>query len=809
MESDMSRRLEIRWTGALLFGFVALAFVPACGGSGVDAAGPPPSNLDAGSFSIDASQDAADHEDGSLDAGPTLGPCDEQRIANASVEPITPRSFSLGDFQLELDSTSSASLTLTHAQAPTRVLWQTPADGRLLRAFRATFSAQDRQGSFAITEGLDDRCEMPIFDDLRRGATVASFRGKFLDAKASCASLRFELRLCEERPGHLTFRLSTNDATVTALSIRVASPSNERLWGMGEQFVHDTLNLRGRSIPVIAQEGGVGRGQQPISVSVNLASPGSAGDESSTYAPSAHLVTSQHRAFVLDDPEVAVFDMTAATSFELRETAAVLNGRILQGSSLPELTERLTEFTGRMPPLPAWAGDGMVVALARPLDTTKTLLEKMLAGGVRIAGVWNQTWSGKVTTFVGEQVLWNWVQDANAHPGWTPFVAWAADRGMKTLCYINPMLRDVPAEYGTVRRNLYQEARAGHHFVKRANGDDYIFPLTAFDVGLLDLSRPETRVWTKSLIKDEMIARAGCSGWMADFAEALPFDAVLASGVSAASYHNQYPLEWAKLQREALTEAGRLGDILVFNRSGHTKTPGTSLLLWEGDQLTTWDKYDGITSALHGLINAGMSGVAYVHSDVGGYTALSRYGLGYSRERELLLRWIELSAFTSILRTHEGNNPTANAQVYDDAGTIAQAARFSKVFAALAPYRTELANDATSHGWPLVRHLAFHYGDDEAALDVDDEFLLGPAMLVAPYLAKCANPFGCSFDRQVFLPKGTWVHLWSGRPYGSAAASSTVTVQAPIGEPPVFYRTDWTGAAAFRSRLAGFGVTIP
>jgi alpha-glucosidase len=433
----------------------------------------------------------------------------------------------------------------------------------------------------------------------------------------------------------------------------------------------------------------------------------------------------------------------------------------------------------------------------------------MLARGVRIAGVWNQTWSGKVTTFVGEQVLWNWIQDPNAHPDWTPFVQWAAAKGMKTLCYINPMLRDVPSDYGTVRRNLFQEARAGHHFVKRANGDDYIFPLTAFDVGLFDLSRPETRTWVKSLIKDEMITRAGCSGWMADFAEALPFDAVLASGVSAASYHNQYPVEWAKLQREALTEAGKLGDALVFNRSGHTKTPGSSLLLWEGDQLTTWDKYDGIQSALHGLINAGMSGVAYVHSDIGGYTALTRLGLGYSRERELLLRWTELSAFTAILRTHEGNAPAANAQVYDDDGTIDQAARFSKVFAALAPYRDELAADATAHGWPLVRHLAFHYGDDEAALDVDDEFLLGPHVLVAPYLAKCSNPFGCSYDRQVFLPKGAWVHLWSGRIYGSVSASSTITVQAPIGQPPVFYRAEWSGAAGLRTRLAAMGITIP
>ncbi len=786
---------------------LALALAPACGSETSPANGPVDASVEGDAQALDAApprEDGATTDATTADAAP-VDPCDDTRLPGATETAADGRTRALGDFRVTLGA--SGSLEVHHAAEPSRPLWSSPMGVGALRAFRTEFTGEEHQGSFKITEDLASRCESPRFDDVRANGTLAVVRGSFADA--ACANTRFELRLCEERRGHLTFRVSSSDATIKGWGVRVASPSTEKLWGAGEQFVHDTLNLRGRVIPIVAQEGGVGRGHQPISGAVNLASQGSAGDEGSTYAPSSHLVTSTNRSFVFDDSAVAMFDLTGSTSFELREYASSASGRVLYGTSLPELTERLTEFTGRMAPLPAWSNDGLIVALARPLDASKTLLERMLARGVRIAGVWNQTWSGKVTTFVGEQVLWNWVQDPNAHPGWTPFVSWAQSQGMRTLCYINPMLRDVPAEYGTVRRNLFQEAKSGRHFVKRANGEDYIFPLTAFDVGLVDLTRPETRTWMKAVIKDEMITRGGCSGWMADFAEALPFDAVLASGESAASYHNRYPEDWARLQREAIAEAGRTGDILVFNRSGHTKTPGTSMLLWEGDQLTTWDKYDGMTSALHGLINAGLSGVAYVHSDIGGYTALSRFGLGYSRERELLLRWIELSAFTALLRTHEGNAPAANAQVYDDDGTIDQAARFSKVYAALAPYRAELAEDAKTRGWPLVRHLAFHHGDDASLLEVDDEFLLGRSILVAPQLAKCLNPLGCSYDRDVVLPKGVWVHLWSGRAYGSVANSSTVTVQAPIGQPAVFYRSDWTGIATLRQRLASFGVNVP
>jgi alpha-glucosidase len=790
----------------LLFG--AFTAIPVACGGGSGTAAP-----DAGPAVDGTTRDAAVPADTGSDSGAdatTLDatppdPCDEGNLAPAA--PVGSASMPLGSFRVSAGATGT--LSVTHEASPSRELWGSANGEPAFRAYRATVGHEEHQGSFTISENLANRCVTPRFDEVRSGPKVAVLRGGFADAASTCSSLRFELKLCEARPGHLTFAISTNDATVNALSIVVASPPDERLWGAGEQFVHDTLNLRGRLIPIVAQEGGVGRGHQPISGAVNLASPGSAGDEGSTYAPSSHLVTNRGRAFVFDDPEVAMFDLRGNASFELREHAPTLHGRLLRGDGLPELTERLTEFTGRMEPLPAWAQEGMIVALARPIDDAKPILERMLGRGVRIAGVWNQTWSGKVTTFVGEQVLWNWVQDPNAHPGWSAFVQWNRDRGMRTLCYVNPMLRDVPTEYGTVRRNLFQEAKAARHFVKRANGEDYIFPLTAFDVGLLDLTRPETRTWLKALLKEELMTRGGCSGWMADFAEALPFDAVLASGVSAATYHNRYPEDWATLQREAIAEAGRTGDVLVFNRSGHTRTPGTSMLLWEGDQLTTWDKYDGMTSAVHGLLNAGLSGVAYVHSDIGGYTALSRFGLGYSRERELQLRWTELSAFTALLRTHEGNAPPANAQVYTDDGTIDQAARFSKVFAALAPYRAELAEEARTRGWPLVRTLAFHYGDDATLLDVDDEFLLGSAILVAPTLAKCLNPLGCSYERTVTLPKGTWIHLWSGRAYGSVAGASTATVAAPIGEPAVFYRSDWQGISTLRSKLAGFGIAVP
>lgn len=550
---------------------------------------------------------------------------------------------------------------------------------------------------------------------------------------------------------------------------------------------------------MLAQEGGVGRGHVPISPAVNAASKGSAGSEDTTYYAAPHVLTSRLRSFFLANTELSIFDMTDPDAIRVRTYAPVVRGRILAGGSPLELVERFTEYTGRMPPLPKWVGQGAIVALAREVDDALPIVERLQRGGVEIAAVWNQTWPGKARTYIGEQVLWNWAYNPAAHPGWRRYVDALAARGIKVLCYVNPMFRPVP-EGVSVSRDTFAEGKARDAFVRDESGETLMLPVTAFDVAMLDLTKPDARAWMKSVIKTEMIDKAGCSGWMADFAEALPFEAKLASGVPASSYHNAYPVEWMRLNREVLDENGLLGKVLVFNRSGHTMTPGVSTLLWEGDQLTTWDKYDGLVSALHGLVGGGLSGIALNHSDTGGYTSLSAGGVGYDREAELLERWAEMSAFTAVLRTHEGNQPEHNAQVYDDA-RIAHFARMTKIFKALAPYRETLFEEAHTKGWPVVRHLLLEHPDDPTSWTVDDEFMLGRELLVAPIKNKCWTWPVCPYDKEVYLPPGRWVHLWTGKAFGAAGAGTRVTVKAPLGQPAVFYREGSAVGADLVARL--------
>lgn len=160
-----------------------------------------------------------------------------------------------------------------------------------------------------------------------------------------------------------------------------------------------------------------------------------------------------------------------------------------------------------------------------------------------------------------------------------------------------------------------------------------------------------------------MIEDAGAWGWMHDFGEYVTLDSKTYDGVSPiVKNHNNFPYLWAQIVKEAIEESNvpHKDDIIPFMRSGQTNSPSMTKLFWMGDQMPTFDQYDGLWSAFIGQLNGGLSGFTLGHSDIGGYTTVYVVdGLyQYSRSKELLLRWIESNTFSDmIMRTHIGLKP--------------------------------------------------------------------------------------------------------------------------------------------------------
>ena len=263
------------------------------------------------------------------------------------------------------------------------------------------------------------------------------------------------------------------------------------------------------------------------------------------------------------------------------------------------------------------------------------------------------------------------------------------------------------------------------------------------------------------------------------------------------AYHNVYPYEWAALNREAAIEADVLDQHLTFNRSGNALSPSVARAFWIGDQLVTWDAYDGLRTVIPGMLSSGLSGYSLQHGDVGGWLSVDQplFELTYYRSKELFQRWLEVCSFMVLLRLHTTNLPELNHQYNSDEETLIHFAKMTRVFRALAPYRKTLMDEAADKGWPVVRHMMLHYPEDSAVYTLDQQFLLGSDFLIAPVVDEGATTVSA------YLPAGTWTHLWSGDNHGSEDEGTTITIDAPIGEPAVFYRADSTWGPALRESL--------
>jgi alpha-glucosidase len=159
------------------------------------------------------------------------------------------------------------------------------------------------------------------------------------------------------------------------------------------------------------------------------------------------------------------------------------------------------------------------------------------------------------------------------------------------------------------------------------------------------------------------------------------------------------------------------------------------------------------------------------------------------------MRWTELAAFTVVFRTHEGNRPEVNHQIYSDEQTLRHFARLAEVYAAWKPYRMELVKEASETGLPVVRPSFIHYPEDPEVYDLEYQFMVGSEFMVAPML----DPDEESVE--VYLPAGRWVHLWTGRRYGSLDKGVYETVGAPISEPAVFYKEGSDAGRRFKEEL--------
>ena len=302
--------------------------------------------------------------------------------------------------------------------------------------------------------------------------------------------------------------------------------------------------------------------------------------------------------------------------------------------------------------------------------------------------------------------------------------------------------------YFTGKNEIFKEAVDRGYAVRDEGGR-----LPAEDA-VLDFSNPETVKWYQGMIA--RLLRLGVGAIKVDFGEGAPLGGLYASGRTGLYEHNLYPLRYNKAVADVTREV--TGDSIIWARSawaGSQRYP----LHWGGDAENT---NSAMAATLRGGLSFGLSGFTYWSHDAGGFVERA--------PRDLYRRWMAFGALTSHTRAHGA--PPREPWEYDEALAedfrLALGLRYS-----LMPYLYAQAKDSSARGYPVLRALFFEYPADPTSWLIEDEYMLGSDLLVAP-LFEDAN------ERNVYLPPGTWVDYQTGRVYRGAAWHRIAAGRVPV-----------------------------
>lgn len=577
-----------------------------------------------------------------------------------------------------------------------------------------------------------------------------------------------------EEDGRLEIRFDCKETSIDRLLLRLEGAAAERVYGGGEQYSRKILN--GRKLPVWISEPGVGRGKN-LFTAIVAARLGHFPKWYNTYYGLPTFLTSSGFYCHSHSSVYTELDFKKPDKYGLYFWEVPKRITIGVEDSLADAVGGISLLLGRQPALPEWIYDGFILGIQGGTRIVKDKLARVQSAGVKVAGIWCQDWEGRRKTSFGSQLKWAWESDETLYPGLRDYISELKDAGVRFLGYNNTFLTPGSA--------MFDEAVEKGYLITREDGSVYTVDVPFDPAGMVDFTNPEAKNWLKNIIRKNMID-IGLSGWMADFGEMIPHDTVLASGETGLSYHNRYPVDWAKLNREVIEEAGLSDEIFTFMRAGFSGSAQYNTSVWNGDQLVDWSKDDGIPSAIMASLTLGLTGVGYTHSDVGGYTTLG----WKKRSKELLMRWAEYSAFTQTMRSHEGNRPDSNAQYGTaDSEMLIHLGKMVRIFTALKPYHKALSTEYTETGLPSMRTMEMHYPDEIERLEkYPYQYLYGRDLLVAPVIKKGKRRW------KVCFPSDTWVHLWTGAEYNGDLS----VVDAPLGQPPVFYRRSSDFAPLFQ-----------
>lgn len=467
----------------------------------------------------------------------------------------------------------------------------------------------------------------------------------------------------------------------------------------------------------------------------------------------------------LDDPGLTTFDLKSSTKYySFSNNSEQLNYFVFAGPKPKNVLEQYTYLTGRMPLPPKWAiGYHQSRYSYETEKEVREIVDTFKNKDIPLDAVYldiHYMDGYRVFTF-----------DRNRFPSYRSLISDLKKQGVNVVPIVDPGVK-VDADYHVyrdgIKNNVFCRYLDGTLFSGRVWPGESVFP---------DFTTKRVRNWWKE--QNRFYTDSGINGLWNDMNEPAilgqfkPIDMdhnVIHENEgdpkTHKALHNTYGMQMARATHEALLEQNNSRPF-VLTRSGYAGIQRYATV-WTGDNSSHWEH---LQMSLPMCMNLGLSGVAFCGADVGGFM--------YDTEPELFVRWVEAAAFIPFFRNHSTLG-TRNQEPWafgKDTEKVVQ--KYIKLRYSFLPHWYNLFYHTSQTGSPLMRPLIFEYPDDPNVVNLNNQFLLGSDILVAPIMQPGIT------HRSVYLPGGNWYHFFTGKQF---SGNHHILAEAPLESLPLFVK---------------------
>ncbi len=458
--------------------------------------------------------------------------------------------------------------------------------------------------------------------------------------------------------------------------------------------------------------------------------------------------------------------------WQMETRGSELDYYIIYGPEPSKIIHTYTQLTGRMPMPPRWS---LGYHQCRWSYESQDVIRK-LASEFRQRHIPCDVIHFDIDYMNGYRVF-TWSPKRFAHP--KELIHDLNQDGFKVVPIVDPGVKYEPeADY-----HIFDEGIKKDYFVRKSDGQlfhGYVWPGKSV---FPDFMRPEVRHWWGNLQKN--LTDNGVAGIWNDMNEpalddrpfgdpgnkiSFPLDAPQGpedEKTNHAETHNLYGLMMAQASYQGLEKLRPKERSFVLTRSGYAGIQRWSAV-WTGDNQSLWEHLE---MSIPMLCNLGLSGVAFVGSDIGGFAG--------NATAELFARWMQLGMLYPLMRGHSALS-TAQHEPWVFGDRVEKICReYIELRYQLLPYIYTLFREAATTGAPILRPLLYHFPNDPKTFTLADQVMLGPSLLAAPMCRPGIE------HRAVYLPEGRWYDWWSGE---AIDGPTPILAHAPLERMPLYVR---------------------